>query len=405
MLMLGASVNGMGPTEAGATGADVPEVRTDEAYFGGAEYGALPVELPLSIAQTQLVVEGVQVNGAGPFRFLLDTGAMGAGRIDASLVARLGLVPSGEAQATDGSGRLGPTLKEYRLATLQLGPVTWKDVRMISRDYNQHGAEVRGHIAGVLGFHLFRDLLMTIDYPGRVLRLDSGALPAPDGQTLIPLLDLESVPTVTIDLAGQSVSARIDTGSMGAISIDADLAVALPLAGEPRKIGEARTVTGAFAISSVKLGGNAQIGAHVLHQPELVIGVPSPAVNLGGRVLQQFALTFDQRNARLRITRGAAAAPSGSTKRYGILLAMQPGAPMLVDGVESGSIAERAGLQAGDRIIQLNGQPVDELNMAARAAALRGSPVTLLVERTGREIELTLSLDDPAQIEAPQGSP
>ena len=37
------------------------------------------VELPLVLARSQVLVDDVWVNGEGPLRFVLDTGAMGAG--------------------------------------------------------------------------------------------------------------------------------------------------------------------------------------------------------------------------------------------------------------------------------------------------------------------------------------
>ena len=70
------------------------------AAYARLHAGELPAELPVALAGGFVLVEGVRVNGEGPFRFLLDTGAMGAGRVDASLAQRLRLETTGEPSGT-----------------------------------------------------------------------------------------------------------------------------------------------------------------------------------------------------------------------------------------------------------------------------------------------------------------
>ena len=62
-------------------------------------------------------------------------------------------------------------------------------------------------------------------------------------------------------------------------------------------------------------------------------------------------------------------------------------------GVDAGSPAEAGGVQAGDVIIAMNGEPVRSLDQSARVAALRGSPLTLRVRRGGAEHDIALRLD------------
>ena len=69
-------------------------------------------------------------------------------------------------------------------------------------------------------------------------------------------------------------------------------------------------------------------------------------------------------------------------------------APLPVDviGVDAGLPAAAGGLAGGDRIIAMNGRPVESLTREERIAALRGSPLVLSIERDGDELELVLSL-------------
>lgn len=61
--------------------------------------------------------------------------------------------------------------------------------------------------------------------------------------------------------------------------------------------------------------------------------------------------------------------------------------------VRPGGVAAAAGLQAGDRITAVNGQPVKELDPAAFGQAMRGSPLRLAYRRGEVLNEATLELD------------
>ena len=51
-----------------------------------------PVSVPFALVDGRVYVEA-RVNGGGPYRFAVDTGASGIGRADARLVSGLGLSP------------------------------------------------------------------------------------------------------------------------------------------------------------------------------------------------------------------------------------------------------------------------------------------------------------------------
>ncbi|HBS27960.1 MAG TPA: hypothetical protein DEB06_00575 [Phycisphaerales bacterium] len=66
--------------------------------------------------------------------------------------------------------------------------------------------------------------------------------------------------------------------------------------------------------------------------------------------------------------------------------------PAAVGAVLAGSAAERAGVRAGDQIIAVDGEPVNEFKDLALATAMagRGTPVTLTVRREGEDAPLEL---------------
>ncbi len=268
-------------------------------------------EIPITLASTQILIDGVKVNGKGPFRFMLDTGGMGGGRVDASLVKKLDLKPTGKVMAGDGTGRPGREMPTFELDSLEIAGAKFSGLRVLSRDYNKHGAAVRGHIDGIIGFGLFKNLLLTIDYSQRKLTVARGSLPQPDGKTVLNAKN-EGVAGVDVQIAGQSYKAHLDTGAMGWISISEEIAKKLKFVSEPVKIGEARTLTGAFPIKRARLNGIAKLGKHEIKNPYVVIGAPLRGVNFGGFVLRDFVVTYDQKNDRIKVVPAKSVRPSGA---------------------------------------------------------------------------------------------
>lgn len=266
----------------------------------------------IELVRAQILIDGVMINGEGPFRFMFDTGGAGGGRLDISLVEKLGLEPVGEVQGGDGSGRPGPMMPMYKIDSLELGAFRAEGVRVLSRDYNLHAADVRGHIDGILGFHLFQEFLLTIDYPNQQFMIERGKLPAPNAKDVFALHEDSMAPTITISIGGVEQDAHIDSGAMGGVIVPERVAQHFEFLEEPTKVGEARTVSGPFDILAARIDGELRLGEHVVKDPRVTIAPPFQTVILGGLFLQDFALTFDQTHHRVRI---AGSAPeSGAAK-------------------------------------------------------------------------------------------
>ena len=62
-------------------------------------------------------------------------------------------------------------------------------------------------------------------------------------------------------------------------------------------------------------------------------------------------------------------------------------------GTDAGSVAEQAGLAVGDVIMKMNGKKVATLAADERMKLLRGSPLTVVVDRDGQTLEIAMSLD------------
>jgi hypothetical protein len=262
------------------------------------------VSVPMLFRGPMPAVE-VTVNGQGPFLFAIDTGGQGMARVDSSLVEKLKLETVDTVQASDGSGRSPVALPVVRVDSIALGGLEFKDVRALSRDYNRSPNMPR--IDGILGFNLFADYLLTLDFPAKRVLLERGALGEPDGAGILSFERPRGIPVVSLNVAGHTVRAHLDSGNMvGGFILPEALVEKLTLAGPSRSAGRARSLTGEMEIKAAEIKGVIRLGGFEFADPTIHFPALSADANVGAAVLREFAITFDQKNNRLRLERSRA---------------------------------------------------------------------------------------------------
>lgn len=329
-----------------------------------------------------ILLENVMVNGKGPFRFLLDTGAEGAGRVDRALVAKLGLESLGGASTV---GILGEEreMSEHHLDSLAIGGLSFKGVRVLSRDYNKERPRGLRPIDGILGFHLFRDYLLTVHYAARTVSVARGELPPADGKNILAIVSDDEDPEVEIRFGDKVTTALLDTGAMNTLALPASFAEGLEWAGEPKAGGGG----GQGSMRRGTLRGVLHIGAAEFADPMTIVAERLPQANVGVRLFASLVVTFDQKNARVRVQ----SVPE--RKRYGVELGTSPDGAHSLRAVAEGSIAAAAGLRSSDTILSINGKAVAEIDREGLLRQLDEPSVTLVVERAGKREELRMTLD------------
>jgi predicted aspartyl protease len=257
-------------------------------------------ELPMRFRGSMPAVE-VMVNGQGPFLFAIDTGAQGTLRVDTSLVEKLALKKNGEVRAGDGSGQNARVVETVGVASVRIGDLEFKDLTAPTRDYNT--SPNIAHIDGILGFGLFAGHLLTLDYPRKGVRIEKGELPAANGKDILSYDNAREVPVVELQVGQQKVKADIDSGNMiGGFILPAAVVEKTALASEPVVVGRARTVSNDIEIKQVKLKESIRLGGFEFTEPS--VNYPSLSnANIGSKILSEFALTFDQKNTRVKLRR------------------------------------------------------------------------------------------------------
>jgi len=253
------------------------------------------VQLPMELTRHVPVIEA-KVNGKGPFRFQVDTGFGGMIEVTPALAKTLAMPMIGESIGGDPSGKNQRTMRVYSAESVDVGDAHFGQVEAV-----EGGPHFEG-IDGVIGLQLFKSLIVTFDYPNSRFNVDGGALPAADGAKILNYRVEHGVPNIGIDVAGQKVTADIDSGSPALLSMPLSLAKSLPLQGEPQVVGHGRTVGNEFDIYSAPMTGAVHVGAITLTDPRVDFVDLFPVANLGFRFLKNYVVTFDPANHRVRFS-------------------------------------------------------------------------------------------------------
>ena len=261
------------------------------------------VIVPMADWQGRPVV-GVMLNGKGPFRLLLDTGTTFPLVLDEDLFREIKADDSrhDKEDVTVEGGELSVVKR------LTIGSVEFSDVKVITTDLTGLGSSGAEGPRGILGLPLFSEYLLTLDYPRRHVILRKGALPALGGNVLPldPGAKQDPCPALTVSVAGVVLRVHIDSGSPGFITLLNKTQKQLPLEGEPKLVGRARTPDGSADVRAGKLKGALKIGPFEYEDPRVEFADLGPMVrfdagNIGYQLLKDFALTFDQKNGRVQL--------------------------------------------------------------------------------------------------------
>jgi predicted aspartyl protease len=169
---------------------------------------------PFSLGPQGGLVVAVEINGTGPHRMVLDTGANHSS-ISEELAGALNAVPVARAIVSTPAGdreRLVVRIDRFAVGTI-VGAGTAAVVP---------ASELRlaGEVAGVLGQDLLAHLRYTIDYQRRRIVWDD---PGPNGRRTIAVLPMafrDGIPVVEVPQGGSMLRLIADTGAGGLVLFD-----------------------------------------------------------------------------------------------------------------------------------------------------------------------------------------
>jgi len=237
----------------------------------------------------------VTLNGHGPYRFLVDTGTGGQALVTPELAQELSLPVVGHARLKDPSG-LGEQRSDItRIEALNVAGAEFSDVDAVV--HNLYGDV---SCQGVLGFTLFEDYLLTLDFPGHRMMLSPGAIDNQAEGSVLPFRMPDGVPVVDLQIDEQPFRAQLDSGGTGLSVPERDLKE-LKFEETPVGFANGESVSTKFQIKAARLESDVKLGRYTFKQAFVEIDSAFPLVNVGSTPLQHFVITFDQVNELVRL--------------------------------------------------------------------------------------------------------
>jgi len=264
---------------------------------------------PMQFRGLMPVIEA-KLNGQGPFFFAIDTGGGMQADIDPAVATQLNLQPTGKVLIGDPSRQNDREMELTSIASLTFGGAEFRNVTALIR--TQRITKDYPEVDGFLGFALFTEYLLTLDYPAMQVRLARGALPAANGADILPFEIENRIPVIEVAVGKLRMKAHVDSGNFVAgFILPEEVVEQLTLLSEPVTVGHARSVTNKIEIKQAQLKETIRIGS--FQYPEATIAFPAPSdTNVGFKILREFAITFDQKNKRMKFERAAANATTAA---------------------------------------------------------------------------------------------
>ncbi len=389
---LGSSVAGVSCAEGSCMNAAKPPV--DVTWPEGGV-----VKVPMLFYSNQIFVRA-EVDGRRAWA-VLDSGA-GMVVIDSEKPLGRALAP-----AFSETGAGSTQMFDYGVAErswVSMGGLSLRHVPVAATPLSVMDAYAMTRPEAIVGLPFFHAGAVRIDYgEGELTFAKDAALLPKDGVTLPMRLSRERL-VVDANVNGAMDVFQLDTGDGNVISPEESWVRAHPelsLQAQPTiesrsGVGADATVTAAVPLKRITLGPIEVVGA----SGAVALGAP-PAVGIAGRIGNGLlsrckAVTFDVARRTLMLTppceEPAKKTDPADTGAVGIdHIEDWEDAPWVFTRITAGSGMDRAGVKAGDRIVQINGEPATlSLGRLKRGLDVPvGAHVTLLVLRDGQRLTFT----------------
>ena len=326
---------------------------------GRTTLGSPLVVLPAQRLGTYLVIEG-KWDRSGPWRFLIDTGA-NTTLVTPEFAKRYGVSPAPELAAApinvlSADGR-AVALPPTTIRRIELGDARFENISARIYDCAALSAHLGVKIDGILGFPLFRETLLTLDYPrDRVVLAPNTANTLIPGAA-VPFNNANKTPLITVRLDDRKFIALLDSGSDAALSLN-PIGLLPSFTFGPREGSTVSTLAGDCPQQIGRLSETFFVADYALPAP--VVELSDELSAIGGSILQHFTVTFDQDRDRVTFYRDSPAPiPTGARRSPGVSFAKTP-AYWRVASVVPGSTAASAEIERGDLVTRINGEPVSK---------------------------------------------
>jgi len=307
-----------------------------------------------------LIFITAQVDGVN-YNFLFDTGAVTI--LSTKLQEKLQLKEAMRNTLIDASGK-EQAEKFYTLDKLKLGAITFNTIGTASMDLAKMSEQFCTPMDGIVGANLMRSCYWKIDYKNKVLVFsDKKIKPVGKAYELPFEENFSGTPLVKLFFGNYNFQALFDTGNNQSFNFPDSLYF-------KSNSSKNKILKRGSGNTEFTLYGNKSIVHHAaildsitigtrLFQKQVVRVSPSPLPLLGNKFLMQFnEVIIDWKKHFIYLP--SEYHPEEPLKTFGF-------DPLLADGmvvvsyIWDGSEAQKQGLQLDDKIIAIDGQPIDSI--------------------------------------------
>ncbi len=336
--------------------ASVRRLTTRESRPGSTKLDARLVVVPARIMGNHFLVEA-RWDKSGPWRFLVDTGSA-VTLVSPEFAARHGIqqppniTPPVRIRSADGHTVALPAVNIKRI---QLSDAGFRNIPGFIYDCAELSAHLGVRVDGILGFPLFRDVVFSLDYPqSRLVITTAGPTPLLPGSR-IRFNNERRTPIIPLQLGNETFLALIDSGSDGSLVLN-PFGLHPEFEYGPRAGGTVGTLTGDRPQQIGRLNQPLAIGAYTLQKP--IVDLTDQLSSIGGEILRHFCVTFDPPRNNVTFYRDTTAVIAPDARHSSGLSFTKTPAYWRVAGVVPGSPAAELGIQRGELVARINGEPV-----------------------------------------------
>jgi hypothetical protein len=362
--------------------------------------------LPFDLIDNRIVID-VKLDGKGPFRFIFDSGAGAV--VSPEVVGQLGLKIENLQRGGGGVGEQLVERGETSIAEVEVG-----DIHLPAQDFGVISfADTKyvfgaNRIDGIIGFPLFKRLVVQIDYERRQLTFTQPTQFVYKGQGTIVPIDFDShLPLVKGELDGVPGIFVIDTGARSSLILYGPFVEQNNLRAKYKASFEGITGWGIggpvrsqiVRVRSLKLGAVEvqNLIARLSLQKSGALMSANRAALVGPDVLKQFTTIFDYSRRQLIFEKNSQYGKPDSYDRSGMWFGYERDHFEVIDVIAGGPAAE-AGIKIGDQLLEIDGQRTEQLDLPTIRLRFKNDPpkkrVRLVVQRSGEKREITLILRD-----------
>jgi len=374
------------------------------------------VQIPIEV-YNNLVVVPVVLNGTLPLKFILDTGVRTAILTQKSFSDILNLAYTRKYSITGPGGEKMVDAYVTNNVSLTLPGVQGRGhaLLVLEEDYLELRNYLGTDVHGILGYELFSRFIVEVDYEKKLLTLY-----APQAfrkrrkfhPLQITIEDTKPYATVPLVLpGGVRVEAKLlmDSGASHALLLDplTDERISVPASTVSSSIGRGlggEIMGKAGRIESISLGH--------FKLPRVVTNFPDPNSysdtssykifrngTIGGEIMSRFTIVYDFPNEKVYLKKNSSFKKAFHYNLSGLTIKSK-GAKLNVfeiTGVRGGSSADKAGVQAGDILVSINGVDLKEVDLNFVLGLLNRKPgkkIRMEVSRDGERIKKEFVLAD-----------